>query len=120
MEPPVTMSRNQEATIPDEWRASLGLRYGATRRTPFVGRRREERPTKGIEPVPHWCRWRATPVLILVGKNADVGDRLLVFREAAARVMRGRPGILDHPIEPRLPPKNRPPHPLIAVSAVNS
>ena len=34
MEPPATMGRNQEAKIPDEPRASIGLRDGAARGTP--------------------------------------------------------------------------------------
>jgi hypothetical protein len=34
VEPPVTMSRNQRAKIPDEQRASIGLGEEATRGTP--------------------------------------------------------------------------------------
>ena len=34
VEPSDTKSRNQEAKIPDEWRASIGLRDGAARGTP--------------------------------------------------------------------------------------
>ena len=34
VEPPVTLSRNQEAKIPDERRVSIGLKYGAARGTP--------------------------------------------------------------------------------------
>ena len=34
MEPPVTVSRNQRSKIPDEWRASTGLKDGVARADP--------------------------------------------------------------------------------------
>jgi hypothetical protein len=43
MEPPATKSRNQRAKIPDEWRASIGLRDGAARGTPYLDRRKKKR-----------------------------------------------------------------------------
>ena len=43
MKPPVTVSRNQGSKIPDEWRASIGLRGDAGRGTPDIDRREEEK-----------------------------------------------------------------------------
>jgi len=48
VEPPVTVSRNQGAKIPDgHWlsgrRASIGQRDGAARGTPYLDRRRKKR-----------------------------------------------------------------------------
>jgi len=34
MEPPVTVSRNQRSKIPDEWRASTGLKDGVAKADP--------------------------------------------------------------------------------------
>jgi hypothetical protein len=43
VEPPVTVSRNQRSEIPDEPRASIGLRGDAGRGAPDVDRREEKR-----------------------------------------------------------------------------
>jgi hypothetical protein len=43
MEPPVTVSRNQGSEIPDEPRASIGLRGDAGTDTPDIDRREEKR-----------------------------------------------------------------------------
>ncbi len=43
VEPPVTTSRNQRAKISDKQRASIGLRDGVARGTPYVDRRRKKK-----------------------------------------------------------------------------
>ena len=43
VEPPVTEGGSSGAKIPDEWRASIGLRGDAGRGTPDIDRREEKR-----------------------------------------------------------------------------
>jgi hypothetical protein len=79
MEPPVTVSRNQRSEIPDEPRASIGLRGGAGRGTPDIDRREEKR----IKIHRRECTGSAL-VSMEVGIRAELGSaEMLMFVRSA-------------------------------------
>ena len=88
MEPPVTVSRNQRSKIPDEWRASIGLRGDAGRGAPDIDRREEKR-------IKRYRRDRTGSALapMEVGIRAELGSaEMLMFVRSAPSSGRRRRG----------------------------